>query len=140
MIKATRRFCRRPSALSLSTAGLERRQPVQWCTIGAVRRDALQCRALNPRIPLSVNISGASLAMTGFAQRVCRLFDSLALPKDCLLLELTETSALPDVEAVSDTVRHLGEYGIRLSLDDFGTGYSGLAVLALQPVLPVVTS
>ena len=109
----------------------------EWCTIEAVAHDALNCRALNPRIPLSVNISGASLATTGFDKRVCRLLDSLTLPKDCLLLELTETSALPDVEAVSDNVRQLGEYGIRLSLDDFGTGYSGLAVLARIPFVEV---
>jgi diguanylate cyclase len=109
----------------------------EWCTVEAVARDAKRCTLLGQHITLSVNISGASMTTPGFAVRVCKLLQSQKLPMNCMTLELTETSSLPDVESVRENVKQLGEFGIRMSLDDFGTGYSGLTMLARFPFAEV---
>jgi len=101
----------------------------EWATIEQAANDALSLRARGHTFSLSVNISGASLMTEGFATRVCVLLRALTLPTSALVLELTEYSKLPDLEAVRENAQQLHEAGIKLSLDDFGTGYSGLSVL-----------
>jgi diguanylate cyclase len=121
-----------PNVLNV-VAGRQLLASFEWATLQSVAQDANRVMAAGLDLKLSANISGASLASTGFAERLGVLWHSHRLPMTGLTLELTETDVLPDVETVRENVRALGEYGVTLSLDDFGTGYSGLTVLARLP-------
>ena len=109
----------------------------EWCTVQAVVRDAQRLWREAPGVSLSVNISSASLATPGFAQRVQDLLSHAHLPSQCLTMELTESSPLPKLESVNANLQGLLSNGIALSLDDFGSGYSGLTVLAHHPFAEV---
>ena len=56
------------------------------------------------------------------------------LPPDRLILELTETLTISQLEVVDQVLGRLRDEGVRLALDDFGTGYSSLSVLSRIPV------
>lgn len=105
----------------------------EWCTVQAVVHDAQRLWREAPGVSLSVNISSASLATPGFARRVQALLAQAHLPSQCLTMELTESSPLPNLESVNANLQGLLSSGIALSLDDFGSGYSGLTVLAQHP-------
>ena len=49
-------------------------------------------------------------------------------------IEITERTALTDVDRTVDTLRRLRELGVRVAIDDFGTGYSSLGYLKQLPV------
>ncbi|WP_276982120.1 EAL domain-containing protein [Ferrimicrobium acidiphilum] len=51
-------------------------------------------------------------------------------PPECLVIEITESAALLDIESARRVITSLDELGILLALDDFGTGYSSLSYLA----------
>ena len=50
-----------------------------------------------------------------------------------LHIELTETTIIDNMQAVSATLQQLRSIGIGIALDDFGTGYAGLDYLQSLP-------
>jgi EAL domain-containing protein (putative c-di-GMP-specific phosphodiesterase class I) len=51
-----------------------------------------------------------------------------------LVVELTESTAVDNIEAVAEVLEELARLGVRSAMDDFGTGYCGLRYLASLPV------
>ncbi len=56
------------------------------------------------------------------------------LPPELLLLEVTESTLIEDIDANVAQVERIRELGVRFALDDFGTGYSSLSYLRRFPV------
>ncbi|HJV95123.1 MAG TPA: EAL domain-containing protein, partial [Albitalea sp.] len=82
-----------------------------------------------------LNVSSLELAQ-GEAY-VARLRDALAahgVPGARLELEVTERVLMANLAENIDTLRRIGELGVRLAIDDFGTGYSSLAYLRRLPI------
>ncbi|HEY2025347.1 putative bifunctional diguanylate cyclase/phosphodiesterase [Paraburkholderia sp.] len=82
---------------------------------------------------MSVNLSPLQFAHTALVQTVA---DTLALHRldpHHLMLEITESTAMRDVEASLATLEKLKAMGVRISIDDFGTGYSSLLYLKRLP-------
>ncbi len=73
---------------------------------------------------LSVNVSGASLQDPAWPDRIeatLRGRESLARQ---LVLEVTETSAIADLEATGRALKRLRALGCRIAMDDFGAGHT----------------
>jgi diguanylate cyclase (GGDEF)-like protein len=85
-------------------------------------------------IPVAVNVSPRSLLDARFPGAVAARLRAHDMPADRLILELTETLTISQLEVVDRVLGQLREAGIRLALDDFGTGYSSLSVLSRIPV------
>jgi diguanylate cyclase len=84
--------------------------------------------------PVAVNASPRSLLDPSFARMVIDRLAAHGVPGSDLVIELTETLTLSQVDLVGGVLAQLREAGVRLALDDFGTGYSSLAMLGKVPV------
>jgi EAL domain-containing protein (putative c-di-GMP-specific phosphodiesterase class I) len=84
-------------------------------------------------ICVTVNVSGHQLREPGFVDDVLRVLAETGLPGRALVLELTETTLITNVETTEGLDR-LREHGVRVAVDDFGTGYSSLSYLVQLPV------
>lgn len=83
---------------------------------------------------LAVNISGSDL---DGEHLVAHLRDQLGkhdLPGSCLVLEITETDLVSNLDRALDSLRELRTLDIDLAIDDFGVGESSLANLHRYPV------
>jgi diguanylate cyclase len=87
-------------------------------------------RAAGFDLPVSVNVSPRSLLDPGFPAAVLARLRAHDLPPDRLVLELTETLTLSQLDVVDQVLGRLRDAGVRLALDDFGTGYSSLSLLS----------
>jgi diguanylate cyclase (GGDEF)-like protein len=85
-------------------------------------------------IPVAVNVSPRSLLDARFPGTVVARLRAHDMPADRLILELTETLTISQLEVVDQVLGQLRDAGVRLALDDFGTGYSSLSVLSRIPV------
>ena len=83
---------------------------------------------------LAVNVSVRQLRHPQFEQRVLEVLAQTRFDPARLTFEITESALFSGGEVATETVRRLGEHGIRFSLDDFGTGYSSLAYLRQLPI------
>lgn len=86
-------------------------------------------------LEVSVNIFGLHLQRADFAERLQTILAAYpALDPAGLELEILETTALEDLDEVTERVLECKRLGVRFSLDDFGTGYSSLTYLRKLPV------
>jgi diguanylate cyclase (GGDEF)-like protein/PAS domain S-box-containing protein len=86
------------------------------------------------RIAMSVNISGVQLQRDRIIDDVQAALVASDFDPTHLILELTETTLMHDVEASVTRLNLLKALGINLAIDDFGTGYSSLAYLRQFPI------
>lgn len=85
-------------------------------------------------MPVAVNLSNAALLDADIAREIVALIDRYALPPGSVVLEITESQMMGDVQRGSGVLSIFNAAGIPLSVDDFGTGYSSLAHLKLLDV------
>lgn len=85
-------------------------------------------------LSVSVNLSSQQLCQPNLVEFIERTLRANALCGHNLKLEVTESTALGDVEATIDLMLRLRALQVEFSIDDFGTGYSSLSYLRRLPV------
>jgi len=85
-------------------------------------------------VSIAINISARQIILPDFSTSLLDKVRQYAIPPQLLMLELTETALVMDIELVKQTMVELSHYGFRFSVDDFGTGYSSLAYLKELPI------
>jgi diguanylate cyclase (GGDEF)-like protein/PAS domain S-box-containing protein len=83
---------------------------------------------------LSVNVCAWQFARPDFVGDIRRMLAANELDPASIMLELTETAFLYDLEEAIEKLRSLRALGIKIAIDDFGTGYSSLAYLHRLPL------
>jgi diguanylate cyclase (GGDEF)-like protein/PAS domain S-box-containing protein len=106
-----------------------------WVFEQACRAEASWRRRWGDKAPyVSVNVSTRQLNESTLVDEFAALLRETGADPARLLLEITETALMADVEANLHILRRLAELGLRVAVDDFGTGYSSLAQLTRLPV------
>jgi len=107
----------------------------EWTLERALSQIGAWQRTLPGQPWFALNVSALELAQ-GEAY-VARLRDALAahgVPGTRLELEVTERVLMAHLQENIETLKRIGELGVRLAIDDFGTGYSSLAYLRRLPI------
>ena len=87
----------------------------------------------HPHWTMAVNLSPLQFAAPGLVETVKETLQKHGLEADRLTLEITETTAMKNVETSLQILNALTGLGVRISIDDFGTGYSSLLYLKRMP-------
>jgi EAL domain-containing protein (putative c-di-GMP-specific phosphodiesterase class I) len=82
----------------------------------------------------SVNLSARHASTRPFAATILESLDRHGVAPERLVVELTESALLADVDHVVSELRQLRDRGVRVAIDDFGTGYTSLSLLHRLPI------
>ncbi|MFZ9016398.1 MAG: putative bifunctional diguanylate cyclase/phosphodiesterase [Ilumatobacteraceae bacterium] len=80
-------------------------------------------------IPISVNFSGRHMSSGRLTDHVLTCLADADLEPRRVVVEMTESALVDDLETASREWSRLRAAGVRVALDDFGTGFMSLAVL-----------
>lgn len=98
---------------------------------------AIDVARYHPDLTLTVNVSGLTATDNNWLELLTSLTNGdLSLTKR-LIIEITETAAIQDVEESCLFVKRVKQLGCRVAMDDFGTGYNSfrnLQVLGIDMV------
>ena len=83
---------------------------------------------------MSVNLSSVQFKRSTLVDDITATLRETGVDPRRLILELTESIAMEDPQAVRVSLVQLRAIGVRVSLDDFGTGHSSLAYLRQFPL------
>jgi diguanylate cyclase (GGDEF)-like protein len=117
------------SALAERT-GLTR--PLTRWVLEAALAQAQAWRAAGLEVPVAVKVPTRALFDPSLPEVLSERLAALALPPDCLRLEVTD-NLLTDPEAVIEVLGRLRAVGLRVSVADFGRGRLSLAHLKRLP-------
>ncbi|GCL61196.1 two-component system response regulator [Rubrivivax pictus] len=87
-----------------------------------------------PLLPVAVNLAAPSFADPGLPDQLLAVLARHQLPPGSLVLEVTESLLMTDVDRAVKRLGALRAQGFAIALDDFGTGYSSLNYLNRFPL------
>jgi diguanylate cyclase (GGDEF)-like protein len=85
-------------------------------------------------IELSINLSSKTLESESDFQKIEKIISSYNVNYSKIIIEITETVIISQVDLAIEKLNRLRSYGIKIALDDFGTGYSSLTHILKLPI------
>ena len=83
---------------------------------------------------LSANVSLRELQETDYTTRVAHILKKSGVEPGTILLEVTESAVMTNLEGMIEKLNELRAMGVRVAVDDFGTGHSSLEYLGRLPI------
>lgn len=99
-----------------------------------VVRQALQILANSPDSTYAINLSARSLGNQSLLELLRTELRISGVKPDRLIIELTETAAVTNIETAARFITELRSLGCRFCVDDFGAGFSSFNYLKHLPV------
>lgn len=97
-----------------------------------------QCKFWNengyPDFIINVNLSVVQLLQKNAVDNVQKIIDKTGVNPVNIVLEITESFAINDMDRVLEIINGLKALGPSIALDDFGTGYSSLNYIKQLPL------
>jgi diguanylate cyclase (GGDEF)-like protein/PAS domain S-box-containing protein len=106
----------------------------RWVIRTAFANYAACVESGNPTPAYAINLSGASLGDDHLLDYILAQFERHAIPPQRICFEITETSAIANLNHAVTLIQRLKAIGCRFSLDDFGSGMSSFGYLKHLPV------
>ena len=111
--------------------------PIGRWVLREAARYAVELQAHYPMTPpfhMAVNLSARQLNRPEIVGEVRETLEETGLDPHSLILEITESVMMQDMELSIERLTELKGLGIQLAVDDFGTGYSSLNYIRRFPV------
>lgn len=104
-----------------------------WVLETACRQRKIWADRNLPPFYISINVPARQINVESFLESVKDTLAHYQLSSDLLKIEITERTAMTNVEQTLNTLKELQDNGVDIILDDFGVGYSSISYLVQYP-------
>jgi diguanylate cyclase (GGDEF)-like protein len=108
--------------------------PLLQFVLNSAAREMAGWTRKDPNFAVAINASSSDIENADLVEILSDVMGMWGLAPHNLVLEVTETTLMTDIDRGIESLRKLRGMGVRTSIDDFGTGYSSLAYLRELPV------
>jgi diguanylate cyclase len=108
-------------------AGLMR--PLTTFVIQEALAQCADWRSQGHNLTVSINVSATNMLDVDFVALVDDQLRRHHIPADALILEITETTLISDLDHCAQVIDRFRKLGCTVSIDDFGAGFTSLASL-----------
>jgi len=105
-----------------------------WVLEESIRQYSEWRKLYTEPLIMSINISALQFLREDFEEKLIAIIQKYDVEPKYIEMEVTESVLIEDIGVVTRKLKHLREFGIRVSIDDFGTGFSSLAYLKELPI------
>ncbi|MFN6474339.1 MAG: EAL domain-containing protein [Nostoc sp. SerVER01] len=106
----------------------------EWVLRTACKQNKAWQDAGLPPLMMAVNLSLKQFRQPKLVETIANILQQTGLEARFLELEITESTAIEDLDFTRTVLQDLEQMGVYLSIDDFGTGHSSLSRLQLLPL------
>lgn len=85
-------------------------------------------------IPVSINVSPKQFKDKDLINDIIHALEDTKVSPECIEIEITEDTAIDNIEHTQKVLTELSNLGIKISIDDFGTGYSSYMHICNLPI------
>ena len=111
----------------------ERNGLIDALTMRLMQKAFEAARVIPEPLTIAFNVSPLQLYDLGLPKRIQGTADEFAFPLRRVVIEITESAIVHNVERAQTIANELKALGCKIALDDFGTGYSSLLHLQSLP-------
>jgi diguanylate cyclase (GGDEF)-like protein/PAS domain S-box-containing protein len=104
-----------------------------WVLETACRQRKIWIDMNLPPFYVSINVPARQINLESFLESVKDTLARHQLPAKLLKIEITERTAMTNVQQTLHTIKELQDKGVDIILDDFGVGYSSISYLVQYP-------
>jgi sensor c-di-GMP phosphodiesterase-like protein len=102
-------------------------EPMTWQILETALKELYPRLREDKQFKLSINVAPRHLVSDGFIETLRRVVLGTKVSARQIVLEVTESNELPDLDRAAAAVKELRELGFRVAMDDVGVGHSGLS-------------
>jgi predicted signal transduction protein with EAL and GGDEF domain/DNA-binding response OmpR family regulator len=106
----------------------------EWALREAAKQARLWQEAFGFSDSIAVNLPSRLFERSDLVEHIHQCVTAAGVPHRVILLEITESNLMKELQNVIPALHRLNEIGVEISIDDFGTGYSSLAYLTTLPI------
>lgn len=106
----------------------------EWVLLEACQYAMRLRESLAPALHVAVNLSARQLQDPSLISTIQKILADTSITPSALILEITETVMMRDMDAAIARLQELKTLGVQLAIDDFGTGYSSLNYIRHFPI------
>ena len=104
----------------------------RW-SVNATLNHFTQLRHIGNDLSVAINLSARVFHEQGIVEQILGALNIFDVPATNLILEVTESAIMTDLQLSARVLESLRDKGVRISIDDFGCGYSSFEYLKQFP-------
>jgi diguanylate cyclase (GGDEF)-like protein/PAS domain S-box-containing protein len=104
-----------------------------WVLETASRQRKIWADMNLPPFYVSINVPARQINLKSFLEGIKETLARHQLPANLLKIEITERTAMTNIQKTLTTIKELQDIGVDIILDDFGVGYSSISYLVQYP-------